>query len=116
MVRDFLSNVLKPRVVSQFENQDRLDSLNYFNELCQSLNMVKKHPKRPRDTNQLAKAIVDLAIGESTDSDPDEGKNPHAVALGRKGGQKGGAARAKKLTSEQRAEIARKAAKARWAK
>jgi hypothetical protein len=45
-----------------------------------------------------------------------EGKNPAAVALGRLGGKKGGAARAKKLTAEQRQEIARKAAQARWKK
>jgi hypothetical protein len=45
-----------------------------------------------------------------------EGKNPAAVALGRLGGKKGGAARAKKLTAEQRREIARKAAQARWKK
>jgi hypothetical protein len=43
-------------------------------------------------------------------------KNPHAQALGRLGGLKGGAARAKKLTKEQRSEIARKAAATRWAK
>ena len=43
-------------------------------------------------------------------------KNPHAQALGRLGGLKGGKARAKKLTPEQRAEIARRAAQARWAK
>jgi hypothetical protein len=45
-----------------------------------------------------------------------EGKNPHAVALGRLGGLKGGKARAKKMTPEQRKEIAKKAAKARWDK
>jgi hypothetical protein len=45
-----------------------------------------------------------------------EEKNPAAVALGRLGGRKGGKARAEKLTPEQRSEIARKAAKARWAK
>ena len=43
-------------------------------------------------------------------------KNPHAVALGRQGGLKGGKARAAKLTPEQRSEIARKAAAARWKK
>jgi len=43
-------------------------------------------------------------------------KNPHAVALGRLGGLKGGRALAKKLTPEQRSEIARKASIARWAK
>ena len=45
-----------------------------------------------------------------------EEKNPAAVALGKLGGSKGGKARAAKLTAEQRSEIARKAAKARWAK
>jgi hypothetical protein len=44
-----------------------------------------------------------------------DGKNPAAVALGRLGGKKGGPARAKKLSAEQRREIARKAAEARWA-
>jgi hypothetical protein len=41
-------------------------------------------------------------------------KNPYAVALGRLGGKKGRRARAEKLTPEQRSEIAKKAAKARW--
>jgi hypothetical protein len=45
-----------------------------------------------------------------------EEKNPAAVALGKLGGRKGGKARAEKLTPEQRSEIAREAAKARWAK
>jgi hypothetical protein len=45
-----------------------------------------------------------------------DGKNPHAVALGRLGGKKGGKARAERLTPEQRKEIARKAAQARWQK
>lgn len=67
--------------------------------------------KRPKDTNQLAKLIVDLATGEA-----EEPKDPAAVALGRKGGLKGGKARAAKLTPEQRKEIARKAAAKRWAK
>jgi len=47
--------------------------------------------------------------------DPSE-KNPHAVALGHLGGQKGGKARAEKLTPEKRSEISRKAAQARWEK
>ena len=73
-------------------------------------------PKRPRDTNQLAKLIADIATGEVTETKTDDGKDPAAVALGRKGGLKGGAARAKKLTAEERSEIAKKAAKTRWAK
>lgn len=72
------------------------------------------NPKRPRDPNQLAKLIADIATGEVEEAKPDEGKDPAAVALGRKGGLKGGAARAKKLTAEQRSAIAKKAAKTRW--
>lgn len=75
-----------------------------------------KKPKRPRDANQLAKSIVDLSTGQAEDADPNEGKDPAAVALGRKGGLKGGRARADSLTPEKRSEIAQKAATARWAK
>lgn len=72
-------------------------------------------PKRPRDPNQLAKFIVDLVTGEQPPGPkPKDGKDPAAVALGRKGGLKGGVARAKKLTAKQRSAIAKKAAKARW--
>jgi len=71
-------------------------------------------PKRPRDTNQLAKLVADIATGEVVDESPTAGKDPAAVALGRKGGLKGGAARAKKLTAEERSVIAKKAAAARW--
>jgi hypothetical protein len=67
--------------------------------------------------NELARQIVDESTGEASSApDPDEGKDPAAVALGRKGGLKGGKARAAKMTPEQRAESARKAAKARWSK
>lgn len=45
-------------------------------------------PKRPRDPNQRAKLIADIATGEVDDIDPDEGKDPAAVALGRKGGKR----------------------------
>lgn len=76
----------------------------------------RSRKKRPRDVSQRAKLIVDIATGEVEDENPDEGKNPHAVALGRLGGQKGGKARAAKLTPEQRSDIARRAARARWDK
>lgn len=76
--------------------------------------MTGKAPKRPRDVNQLAKSIVDVATGNALTID--EGKDPAAVSLGRRGGQKGGRARAERLTAEQRAEIARSAAAARWRK
>jgi hypothetical protein len=64
--------------------------------------------------NELAKQLVDEATGEAEPYDPDAGKDPAAVALGRKGGLKGGKARAAKMTPEERAEAARKAAQARW--
>ena len=48
------------------------------------------------------------------DADPKKHKNPAAVTLGRLGGLVGGKARAQKLTAEQRSEIARRAAEARW--
>lgn len=70
--------------------------------------------KRPRDTNQLAKWIVDRATGQISETDHNEGKSPAAVKRGRAGGLKGGKARARKLTPEQRAEIAKKAANSRW--
>jgi hypothetical protein len=58
-------------------------------------------PKRPRDPNQLAKSIIDIATGEKPDRDPtpeEQGKDPAAVALGRRCGLKGGAARAASMT------------------
>ena len=67
--------------------------------------------RRPQDVNVIAAGIVQQATGGE---EGESGKNPHAVALGRLGGKKGGPARAKKLTPEQRREIAKKAAQARW--
>ena len=72
--------------------------------------------ERPRDTNQLAKRIVEIATGEEVVQDPPDNKNPHAQALGRLGGRKGGLMRAKKLSPKRRREIARKAAEARYKK
>lgn len=72
---------------------------------------------RPRDPNQLAKLIADIATGETDNGLPEiTKKNPAAVALGRLGGLKGGKARANSLTPEQRKEIAQKAAAKRWKK
>jgi hypothetical protein len=76
-----------------------------------------KKSKTPRDLNQLASFIVDQATSEGKPQAPvGPQKNPAAVELGRLGGKKGGKARADKLTSEQKIEIARKAAKTRWGK
>lgn len=68
-------------------------------------------PKRPRDPNQLAKMIVDLSTGEIEEK-------PESVKAesGRKGGLKGGVARAEKLSPKRRSEIAKKAAETRWSK
>ena len=72
--------------------------------------------KRPRDPNQLAKFIVDVATGNAPPPKPEPEKNPAAVALGKLGGKKGGPARAKKLSAAKRKEIAKKAAASRWGK
>lgn len=73
--------------------------------------------KRPTDINQRAKSIVDIATGEVTETPEqiDELKAA-AAALGRKGGLKGGNARAKALSAKRRSEIAKMAAAARWHK
>jgi hypothetical protein len=79
-------------------------------------------PKRSSitDENQLAKSIVDELTADeppARQGPPErQEKNPAAVALGRLGGLKGGKARAERLSDEQRREIARKAAEARWNK
>ncbi len=73
-------------------------------------------PKRPTDSNERAKLIVELATGSKQDPDLNKGKNPAAVALGKLGGLKGGNARAKKLSARKRSLIAKKAAEARWKK
>lgn len=80
---------------------------------------IRQHPKRSRDLNQWAKRIVDLVSGDEDDretSPEEEGKDPAAVALGRKGGMKGGKARADKMTAKERSIAAKKAAQARWSK
>jgi hypothetical protein len=70
-------------------------------------------PKRPRDPNQLAKAIIDIATGDVQEPAPrDPGSDDHA----RRGGLKGGISRAEKLTPEERSAIAKKGAEARWKK
>lgn len=81
--------------------------------------MPDRPKKRPRDPNQLARFIVDVATGARDDiplTAEQQGKDPAASALGRLGGLKGGKARAAKLRPEERSEIARRAAAARWDK
>jgi len=77
--------------------------------------MVKKRIKRPKDPAALAHLIMGIAVGEVKD-EVEDGKDPAAVVLGRKGGLKGGRARAKALTPKQRTAAAKKAAKSRWKK
>lgn len=85
-----------------------------LDRLCYPLTMKTK---RPRDISQLAKFIVDQATDEDKPKEPEQPeKNKAAQELGRLGGLKGGKARADKLSAEQRSEIAKKAAKARWKK
>jgi len=73
-------------------------------------------PKRPRrDVNQTAFHVVQQATGQIP-REPPPTKNPNAVALGALGASKGGKARAATLTAKRRREIAKNAAKARWAK
>jgi len=73
---------------------------------------------RDHDFATVARHVVEQAIAEHLDGspleDPNGGKNPHAVALGRLGGQKGGKARAEALSATKRRAIAKKAARVRW--
>jgi hypothetical protein len=71
-----------------------------------------KGQKRPADVIGNAVKVMRIATGEEEDTVIDDGKDPAAKALGAKGGKK----RAANMTPERRAEIAKKAAKARWAK
>jgi hypothetical protein len=77
---------------------------------------AKRGKARPRDPNQLAKHIVDIATGgdDVKASKKKDDRDPAAVSLGRRGGLKGGLARAAKLTAEERSAIAKKAALARY--
>ena len=81
-------------------------------------NMPKRSRKKkpPSDINILASKIVESATKGKPKPEEIDKKNPHAVALGRLGGKKGGPARAQKLSKKRRVEIAKKAAEARWGK
>jgi hypothetical protein len=82
-------------------------------------NRSSKTPKRPRDFNSRAFQSVAELTGTAPPAPepaPEDPVKAAAALLGRKGGLKGGKARAAKLSPEERAEIARKAAAARWRK
>ena len=80
--------------------------------------MTAKRLKRPRDPVQLGKLIGDILTGQVQDQAPtpaiDPNKDAAAVALGRRGGLKGGPARAESLTPAERKKIAQDAARRRW--
>lgn len=78
---------------------------------------MQKRSRMPRDTNLLAHKVLQIAIGEDVEPPKrDDGKNPAAVALGKLGGKLGGKNRWIGVSKKKRTEIARKAAKKRWAK
>ncbi len=70
---------------------------------------MRRSSKLPDDPNQRAAAIVQMSTDE-----PSESVKDYLARIGRKGGLKGGKARARKLSARKRSEIARKAAKKRW--
>lgn len=76
----------------------------------------KDKPTKLRpDANEIAFRVLQEAIGEKPKTIPGQGpKNPDAVVRGAKGGKKGGKARAKALTPDQRSESAKRAAEGRW--
>jgi hypothetical protein len=81
--------------------------------------MDEKRRKRPRDFNQAAKLVIDIATGQVEDRSPtpeEQGKDPAAVKRGRLGGVKGGHARAERMTPAERKASALKAVKSRWSR
>jgi hypothetical protein len=77
---------------------------------------MPKHPRRPRDPNELAFQVFQEAIGEAPRQAPPTLDDSPAAVAKRKGASQGGAKRANGLTPERRQEIARKAAQKRWNK
>lgn len=82
--------------------------------MCYNYLMPKRSSKK--DENQLAKSVIDQIIAETESEDFDKKKNSAAVMLGRRGGLKGGKARAAQMTKAELVERAKKAAAARWNK
>jgi hypothetical protein len=77
---------------------------------------MPKRSSKPKDTQQLARSILDAVAPDAEPKKPEKQKNPAAVALGRLGGLKGGKARAESLSPAKRKAIAKKAAAKRWGK
>jgi hypothetical protein len=77
---------------------------------------MPKRSSKPRDVNQLARSIVEQATGAAPKQEASPQKDPAAVSLGRRGGLKGGNARAEKLSAAKLTAIGKKGARARWGK
>jgi hypothetical protein len=99
--------------VGQLENPKSVNSFNIAPSFWHGRIMLKRS-RMPRDPNQLAKIIVDMATGKGPPEPEQLARNPAAVALGKLGGPKGGKARAKALSPARRKAIAKKAAAKRW--
>ncbi len=80
---------------------------------CNNLSMPNRSSNQ-KDTQQLARSVLDAIVPDAEPKEDQPKKNPAAVALGRLGGLKGGKARAASLSKKKRSEIAKKAAAARW--
>ena len=89
--------------------------LSLFSRIANGYPFDVQRTKMPRDPNQLAKMVVDLATGQRS-PEPQKVKDPAAIARGHKGGLIGGHARAAKMTAAERSASASLAAKARWAR
>jgi len=77
---------------------------------------MPKRSSKQKDTQQLARSVLDAIVPDAEPKAEKPAKNPAAVALGRLGGLKGGRARADKLSPAKRKAIAKKAAAKRWLK
>jgi hypothetical protein len=78
---------------------------------------MQKRSRMPRDVNRLAHKILQIAAAEDVEPEkPDDGKDPAAVALGRKGGLIGGKKRWEGVSTAERTKLAKKAANSRWRK
>lgn len=75
---------------------------------------MPRRSSKQKDTQQLARSVLDAVVPDAEPAKPERKKNPAAVALGKLGGAKGGKARAAKLSPAKRKAIAKKAAQTRW--
>jgi|SRR5665213_387011 len=95
--------------------REACDALAESGSICAGgiLRIITMAARKKKDANEIAHAMVEMIASGHVPSTPD-GKDPIAVAMGRRGGLKGGKARAANMSAEQRSESAKKAAQARW--